>query len=153
MSGLEMYLERHDERAGAAVWLFDNADPEDWANHFADLRKVAEWTKPGGRRAAAMLIIRDFDRPDPMTRAELARLTEAPGYDPYVAFISPNFAVRAMLTMFSWVQKTPRYEMDYFGTTDEAIVWLEGRRAALPVLRGLVRDLRAEYQKYGGDFR
>jgi hypothetical protein len=148
-----MYLERHDERTGAAVWLFDNASAGDWARHFDDLRKVAEWKKPGGRRVAAMLIFRDFDRPDAKTRAELARLTEAPGYDPHVAFVTANFAVRAMLTMFSWMQKAPRYDMDYFGTTAAGQAWLEGRRGALPILETMIREVRSEYRQHGGDFR
>jgi hypothetical protein len=148
-----MYLDRHDERSGAAVWLFDNASADDWARHFAHLRKLAEWKKPAGRRVAAVLIFRDFDRPDAKTRAELARLTEAPGYDPHVAFVTANFAVRAMLTMFSWMQKAPLYEIDYFGTTSEGLTWLEGRRGTLPALQTMIRDLRSEYRQNGGDFR
>jgi hypothetical protein len=147
-----MYLRRHDERAGAAVWLFDNANQDEWVAHFADLRQIAAWAKPAGRRVAAVLIFRDFDRPDAKARAELARLTEAPGYDPYVAFVSANFAVRAMLTMFSWVQKAPRYEMDYFGTTAQALSWLEGRRGALGALQALIEEVRQEYRRSGGDF-
>jgi hypothetical protein len=147
-----MYLWRHDERAGLAVWLFDNASQDDWQAHFADLRTITSWAKPAGRRVAAILIFRDFDRPDAKCRAELARLTEAPGYDPYVAFVSANFAVRAMLTMFSWVQKAPRYDMDYFGTTAEALSWLEGRRGAVGALQAMVKELRQEYRGLGGDF-
>src|ERR1700743_896120 len=116
-----MYLHRHDERAGLAIWLFDKATDVEWEAHFAHLRPLPPWAKPGGRRVAAILITKDFDRPDAKRRAELARLTEAPGYDPYVAFVSANVAVRAMLTMFSWVQKTPRYEMDFFATTIDAV--------------------------------
>ncbi len=146
-----MYLHRHDERAGLALWLFQGARDEDWEAHFAHLRQIAEWPKPGGRRVAAILVTKDFDRPDAKRRAELARLTDMPGYDPYVAFVSPNVAVRAMLTMFSWVQKAPRYEMDFFSSTQQALSWLEIKRGSKLALETMIRELRLEYAKIGGD--
>jgi hypothetical protein len=54
-----MYRQRHDERAGLAVWFFDGAEDYDWESHFAGLREIAGWAKPAGRRVAAILIFRD----------------------------------------------------------------------------------------------
>ena len=146
-----MYVHRHDANDALAIWVFQNSTPEEWDEHFAHLRDVATWSNKTGRRGATMLVARDFSRPDSKRRAELARLTEAMGYDPYVAFVSPSAALRTVLTMFGWVQKAPRYEMDFFGSSDAALRWLEKKRgASLSKLQAMLTDIRTEYKKATG---
>jgi hypothetical protein len=142
-----MYCHRHDANEGLAVWAMGAASQAEWELHFTHLREVATWSRRLGKRAACMLLsLKDFDRPDARTRQELAKLTELPGYDPFVAFVSPNTAVRATLTMFKWVQKTPQYEMDFFATSGEAIQWLARKRGGgrLLTLELLVREVDQE---------
>ncbi len=123
-----MYLHRHDESGRLAVWLFDKSSSKEWDEHFEHLKALSGWSAKGGPRAAAVLIAGSFARPDSHHRVELARLTEAPGYDPYVAFVMPNLAVRSVLTMMGWVQKAPKYEMSFVASTADALTWLDTRR-------------------------
>jgi len=146
-----MYVHRHDANEALAIWVFQQSTPEEWDRHFEHLREVATWSNKSGRRGAAMLVARDFSRPDSKRRAELARLTEAAGYDPFVAFVSPSAALRAVLTMFGWVQKAPRYEMDFFGTSDAALRWLEKKRGgSLTKMQAMLEDVRSQYKKETG---
>jgi hypothetical protein len=146
-----MYLHRHDEVGKLAVWLFDKTSPQEWEAHFEHLKQLAAWPQGRGGRAAAVLIAASFDRPNAKHRVELARLTEAPGYDPYVAFVTPNLAVRSVLTMMGWVQKAPQYEMSFFANTDEALTWLHGRRNDTRIrLQAMVDAVLEEHRKAGG---
>jgi hypothetical protein len=98
-----------------------------------------------------VLIAGSFARPDASHRGELARLTEAPGYDPYVAFVMPNLAVRSVLTMMGWVQKAPKYEMSFVASTDEALIWLQTRRNDSRIrLQAMVDAVLEEHRKAGG---
>lgn len=146
-----MYIHRHAADDALAVWVFQASTPQEWDAHFEHLREVATWSGKAGRRGATMLIARDFSRPDAQRRTELAQLTEAAGYDPYVAFVSPSAALRAVLTMFGWVQKAPRYEMDFFGSSEGALGWLEKKRGgSLEKMRSMLTDIRAQYKKETG---
>jgi hypothetical protein len=140
-----MYLHRHDEEEALAVWLFSRATDAEWDEHCGHLRAIATWSKKTEKRAACVLIAMDFDRPDAKRRQELALLTKAPGYDPYVAFVWANAAVRAVLSVFQWVQKAPKYEMDFFPTTTEAVKWLGTKRGGrLFALEDMVRDVERD---------
>ena len=146
-----MYIHRHDAHEGVAVWLFDRTTVEEWELHFEHLRELATCSDRTGKRACAMILARHFERPDPKRRAELAKCTEAPGYDPYVAFVAPNAAMRAVLTMFTWVQKTPKYELDFFPTSREGAAWLEDKRGArLEHLRGFLTEIRVDFRRVSG---
>ncbi|HWL87303.1 MAG TPA: hypothetical protein VNO21_15975 [Polyangiaceae bacterium] len=146
-----MYIYRHDTREAIAVWVFDRTTIEEWELHFEHLRDLATWSGQTGKRAAALLLATNFERPDPKRRAELARCTEAPGYDPYVAFIAPNAALRAVLTMFRWVQKTPKYELDFFATSRDGATWLEDKRGErLHRLREFLAEIRIDYRRAAG---
>jgi hypothetical protein len=143
-----MYVHRHDSQEAVAVWSFNRTTPEEWDEHFGHLREVATWSRATAKRAACLLIGgKDFDRPDAKRRQELAQLTEAPGYDPYVAFVTPNTALRAVLTVFKWVQKAPKYEMDFFGSSSEGVHWLARQRGGrIIVLERMLRDVEREIQ-------
>ncbi|AKU95549.1 hypothetical protein AKJ09_02213 [Labilithrix luteola] len=146
-----MYLHRHDAEDARAVWVFEQSSPEEWDAHFEHLRDLATWSGKTGKRATAILIARDFSRPDSKRRAELARLTEAPGYNPHVAFVSPSAALRTVLTMFGWVQKAPKYEMDFFGTSTSATQWLDKRRPGdSKKLHAMLADITTEYKTKTG---
>lgn len=143
-----MYLHRHDDEGRLAIWLFDKSTSEEWDAHFEHLKQLAAWPPSNGKRAAAMLIARTFDRPNAERRVELARLTEAAGYDPYVAFVTANLAARSVLTMMGWVQKAPRYEMSFFPGTNEALTWLETKRGGSRVrLQAMVDAVLEEHRK------
>jgi hypothetical protein len=141
-----VYLHRHDNREALAIWAFlGGVTGAEWDQHFAHLRDIATWSTKTGRRAACVLLAPDFDPPDAKRRRELATLTDAAGYDPFVAFVSPNAAIRAVLTVFKWVQKTPKYEMDFFPDTKEAVHWLGTKRGGpLDRLDRLVMEVEAE---------
>jgi hypothetical protein len=146
-----MYLHRHDESGRLAVWLFDKSSSKEWDEHFEHLKALAGWSAKGGPRAVAVLIAGAFARPDAHHRVELARLTEAPGYDPYVAFVMPNLAVRSVLTMMGWVQRAPRYEMSFVASTDEALTWLDARRGDTRLrLQAMVDAVLEEQRQAGG---
>jgi hypothetical protein len=148
-----MYLHRHDADDALAIWALHESTPQDWDEHFHHIRDVATWSGKTGKRANVILVARDFSRPDAKRRAELARLTEAPGYNPHVAFVSPSAALRTVLTMFGWVQKAPKYEMDFFGSSAAAANWLEKRRGDGVRLRAMLTDLASEYKtKTGQEF-
>jgi hypothetical protein len=147
-----MYLHRHDEDGKLAVWLFDKATEQEWEAHFEHLKQLAAWPASRGKRAACVLISGAFDRPTTRQRVTLARLTEAPGYDPYVAFVMPNLAVRSVLTMMGWVQKAPRYEMSFFPGTAEGLTWLHEKRSdARPGLQAMVDAVLEEQRKASAD--
>lgn len=148
-----MYLHHHDEPTSCAIWIFHNPIAADWEAHFDHLRTLATWSGKTGKRAATILIAPTVDRPDAKQRTQLSRLTEAPGYDPYVAFVTPSAALRAVLTMFGWVQKAPRYEMNFFGSSDAGVRWLEDKRGErLGSLQEALTGLRGEFrQKTGQD--
>ncbi len=145
-----MYLYRHDERAGLAVWLLDKATNADLEAHFVHLRRIPTWATEGGRRVAAVLITNDFARPEARLRTELGRLIGTPGYNPYVAFVSPNVVVRAMLRMFLSFLKERHYETGFFASTAGALAWLDLKRGGTFALAGMIRDLQSEYAKLGG---
>jgi hypothetical protein len=146
-----MYLHRRDEVGKLAVWLFDKASPQEWDTHFEHLEQIAAWPQGRGDRAATVLIAASFDRPNAKQRAELARVTEAPGFDCYVAFVTPNLALRSVLTMLGWVHKAPKYEIGFFANTDEALIWLHGRRNDVRIrLEAMVDAVLEEHRKAGG---
>lgn len=146
-----MYLHRHDAKDARAIWIFEQSTPEEWDSHFEHLRELTTWSAKAGKRATAILVARDFARPDAKRRAELARLTEANGYDPHVAFVSPSAALRTVLTMFGWVQKAPKYEMDFFGTCAAATQWLDKKRPGDSTkLQSMLADITAEYKTKSG---
>ncbi|AKF08270.1 hypothetical protein [Sandaracinus amylolyticus] len=139
-----MYVHAHDPVRGLAVWYFRDATDEDWAQHFAHLDEIATWSRTTGKRAACVLVVGRFDVPDAKRRAELAWHTEQPGYDPYVAFIAPNAAVRGALTVMSWLQKKPRFESGFVSSPEEAQAWLEERRGEpLPALGRMIDGVLA----------
>lgn len=143
-----MYIHRHDAHEGVAVWLFDRTTVEEWELHFEHLRELATWSNRTGKRACTMILNRHFERPDAVRRAELAKCTEAPGYDPYVAFVAPNAAMRAVLTMFTWVQKAPKYELDFFATSRDGATWLEAKRGArLERLHEFLAQIRVDARR------
>lgn len=123
-----MYLHAHDPVRGLAVWYFHKMVPSDWDEHFAHLSEIATWSRRIGKRAACVMIPASFELPDAKRRAELARCTGLPGYDPYVAFVAPNAAVQGALTVMAWLQKKPQYETKFVSSVDAARVWLEERR-------------------------
>jgi len=130
-----MYLSEHDPVESLAVWYFSACNRAEWEQHFAHLRDLAQWSARTGKRAAVILIPAGFEVPDTDMRIKLTELTQAPGYDPQIAFVAPNKAAQAVLTMFSWFQRQPRYETKYVSNVDDGITWLEGRRGApLPKL-------------------
>jgi hypothetical protein len=141
-----MYIHRHDESQALAVWFFDSVSGAEWDQHFEHLRQVATWTGKTGKRACCLLVVgKSFERPDAMRRASLTALTEAPGYNPYVAFVSPNTALRAILTMFSWFQKAPKYEMEFFATAAEGTKWLDQNRGGgIGRLTSMLREVESE---------
>jgi hypothetical protein len=94
-----MYLSRHDERDALAVWFFHRSTSAAWDEHVGDVLSVGGWSRACGKRGAVVPITSDFTRPDAVRRAELTRLTEAPGYASYVGFVSPNAALRRILTL------------------------------------------------------
>lgn len=140
-----MYSFSHDEAASLAVWVLDRPEPDDWKAHFGHMRDVARWSTRNKQRAAVVIVPGGaFDRPDALGRAELSRLSEAPGYDPFLALVTPNVAARGMVTMIKWLQMRPRWELEPFGDVAGALDWLEQRRGEpLPGLRIMVeRTLR-----------
>jgi hypothetical protein len=140
-----MYSFAHDEANALAVWVVDHLDAEEWQLHFDHLRELAQWSTRTKRRAAVVLVPGNaFDRPNALIRAELARLSEVAGDDPFLALVTPNVAARGLLTMIQWVQRRPRWELEDFGDASAALYWLERRRGApLPALRIMVdRTLR-----------
>jgi len=146
-----MYIHRHDVPEAVAVWLFDRPTVEEWELHFEHLRELATWSDRTGKRACAMILNHHFERPDAVRRAELAKCTEAPGYDPFVAFVAPNAAMRAVLTMFTWVQKTPKYELDFVATSRDGVTWLEEKRGArLEKLREFLTEIRVDFRRVSG---
>lgn len=147
-----MYLYKHSEQESLAVWVFAEASGEEWDLHFEHLRQVATWSTKTGKRAATMIISRGEKGLNARRRAELVRLTEAPGYDPYVAFVTLNVPLRAALTMFGWIQKAPRYEMNIFSRSDDAFAWLEKKRGtSLPSLAEMLAEARAIYKGETGN--
>lgn len=140
-----MYSFAHDEANSLAVWVVDRLDADEWQLHFEHLRSLAQWSTRTKRRAAVVLVPGNaFDRPNALIRAELARLSGAVGYDPFLAIVTPNVAARGLLTMLQWVQRRPRWELEAFGDVASALYWLERRRGQpLPGLRIMVdRTLR-----------
>jgi len=134
-----MYAFENDPVRSLAVWCFDKATNADWDTHFAHLRDLATWSGKTGLRPAALLIPGGFDVPDTEHRTELTQLTALPGYDPFVAFVAPNKAVKTVLQLFALFQRNPKYEMRYVASVAEGIAWLEGKRgAALPELGEMV---------------
>lgn len=146
-----MYLHRNDAQESLAVWVFADATPAEWDLHFEHLRHVATWSAKTGKRTAALLVSRGEKGLDARRRAELVRLTEAPGYDPYVAFVTLNVPLRAALTMFGWIQKAPRYEMSIFSRSNDAFAWLEKKReSSLPTLATMLAEVRSIYESETG---
>jgi hypothetical protein len=146
-----MYTFAHDEALSIGVWVVDKPTPDEWAQHFEHLRQLARWSPANGRRAAIMLVPGSaFDRPDALRRAELARLTAAPGYDPFIALVTPNAAARGLLTVLRWMQPRPRWELEPFADTESALGWLEGRRGgALPALRAMTTEVLGRARRAG----
>jgi hypothetical protein len=141
-----VYLHRHDSKEALAIWaMAGQVTGAEWDQHFTHLRDVATWSTKTGKRAACVLLAVDFAHPDAKRRRDLALLTDAPGYDPFVAFVSANAAVRAVLTVFKWVQRAPKYEMDFFPNTKEAVRWLKTQRGGqLTAIDRMVREVEAE---------
>ena len=123
-----MYVHAHDPVRGLAVWYFRRPTIAEWTEHFGHLEEVASWSRRIGKRAACVMIPASFDLPDAKRRAELAKYTELPGYDPYVAFVAPNAAVQGALTVMSWLQKKPQYETKFVTSVEAARAWLEEQR-------------------------
>jgi hypothetical protein len=153
-SATQMYLYRHDEHAAFAVWVFDRGTPEEWDLHLQHVSMVSAWPRRIGKRTAAVLALADFARPNAARRAELVRITNTPGYDPYLAFIMPSRAARALLTILGWVHKAPQYEIAFHGNSTDALAWLESKRGEeLPGLRNMVAELLTEYRRTGADIQ
>ena len=148
-----MYVSRVDTDELVALWVFDESTPEEWDAHLRDLATYIASFKGSGRRGASLIIARDFSRPATGHRAELTRLTDLPEFDPFVAFVNPNAALRAVLAMFGWMQKAPRYEIDFFGSSGAGLAWLEKKRGMkLNKLTSFHEEVVAEYrQKMGRD--
>lgn len=146
-----MYIHRSDASENLSVWILHSATGEDWDKHFGHIRDVATWSGAGKKRGAAVLVALDFSRPDVGRRAELARVTDAPDYNPWVAFINPSSAVRMLIAMLGWMQKAPRYEMSLFGKSTEALAWLSQKRGEpLDRLGVLLREAAEEYKTLSG---
>jgi hypothetical protein len=136
-----MYVSEHNPTLSLAVWVFDNATPEEWAKHFDDLADLATWSGKNQLRAAALMIPKTFEVPGPELRTRLTELTSRPGYDPYVAFVAPNKALQTVLTLFSWFQKKPQYETKFVSSVEDGILWLEEKRGTkLTALRLMSED-------------
>lgn len=148
-----MYVSRVDTDEVVALWVFEESTPEEWDAHLRDLARYIASFKASGRRGASLIIARDFSRPATEHRAELTRLTDLPEFNPFVAFVNPNAALRAVLAMFGWMQKAPRYELDFFGSSAAGLAWLEKKRGTkLPQLSSFHSEVLAEYrQKKGRD--
>jgi hypothetical protein len=141
-----VYVSAHDEREKLAVWVVGSLTAEEWERHFADLRELAGWSKRGSKRAAVVLVLTNaFDRGDAKSRATLAELTEADGYDPFIAVVTKNPFARSVLTVLMWLQSKPSYEIKFHGAADDALDWLERcRREPVDKLRGMLDRAMAE---------
>jgi hypothetical protein len=136
-----MYISDHDPQRSLAVWVFDSATPAEWEVHFQHLRELTTWSTRTGQRAAVLFINKSFDMPSTELRAQLTDLTGRPGYDPYVAFVTPNKTMMTVLTLFSWFQKKPRYETRFVSNVEAGLAWLEEKRGGpLNALREMVRQ-------------
>ncbi|WP_157069192.1 hypothetical protein [Sandaracinus amylolyticus] len=136
-------MSARDERLGLAVWYPSRPTAAEWDQHLKDVEDVIGWSKKLGARPAIMLLANDFERPDARTRARLTELTGAPDYDPHVAFVNSNAMLRGVLTVFSWMHRSPNYEMGFLADEDAGVAWLEERRkASLPMLRTLLYEVR-----------
>jgi|GEM_PF-5475856 len=146
-----MYISESDPTRSLAVWVFGSATAPEWEHHFEELREVATWSEKTGCRAAALLINKTFDMPAAELRAKLTEHTALPGYDPYVAFVAANRTMMTVLTLFSWFQKRPRYEIQFVSSVEAGIVWLEHKRGEkLPVLRALAKTAERRAAEGGG---
>jgi hypothetical protein len=146
-----VYTFAHDEAQSLAVWAVDKLTPDEWGQHCDHMRQVARWSTTTQRRAAIIIIPGNaFDRPDAVRRAELTRLTNAPGYDPFLALITPNVAARGIVTLFKWVQTKPRWVLETFPDTVSGLVWLEECRGeALPALHAMTADVMIRARRAG----
>lgn len=145
-----MYISHVDADETVALWVFDQMTTAEWDAHLDDLQKYISGFKPG-KRGASLIIARDFSRPDSKRRVELVRLTGQANFDPFVAFISPNAALRAILAVFGWMQKAPRYEVDFFGSSAAGLSWLQKKRdEPLPKLTANLASAVAEFKEKTG---
>jgi hypothetical protein len=146
-----MYISESDPTRSLAVWVFGSATVPEWEHHFEELRDLATWSEKVGRRTAALLINRTFEMPSAELRAKLTELTALPGYDPYVAFVAANRTMMTVLTLFSWFQKRPRYEIQFVSSVDAGLAWLEQKRGEkLPALRTLAKTAQRRAAESGG---
>jgi hypothetical protein len=138
-----MYIYRHDESHALAVWAVERMTNEEWDLHFEHVRSLLKWYSKTGKRPGCMIIIGpNFERPDAKRRTTLAQLTDAPGFNSFVALIQPNTALRAILTTFRWLHKTPKHEYVAFATSAEGTKWLEARRGEpLPQHRQMLAEV------------
>lgn len=146
-----MYFHRHNETEGLAVWYFYHQTVTDFDVSLEHARTLATWHAKIGKRAAVVLFPGDFKRPDAQRRAELIRVTESPGYNPYIAFVAPNAVVRTLLSMFGWLQKSPKYEMNFVGSAEQGVAWLESQRGTkLDLLSKMIQEVAVEFKQATG---
>jgi len=131
-----MYIGKHDDERGLAIWRFvGSVSPEEWRQHIADIDRVAQWNLD--TRPSVLLEIIGFT-PNAAQRAEIAEHSAAPGYCPYLAFVSTNALLRGALQSIRWMQAKKHYEEAFFSNTDAGIRWLEEKRgSSLDALRTL----------------
>lgn len=136
-----MYWADHDAAHAVAYWhVAGPLSPCQWAEHLADMSRVATWAE--GPRPAVLMHVVDF-APTAKQRAELAQRSGQPTYRPYLALVTSNAFLRGALQAIQWLSPRQAYEVRCVPDVPTGLAWLEAsRREPLPWLRSMVAKPR-----------
>lgn len=144
-----MFSSALDESCGVVVWLFTgraNSD-DDWARYVDELRAAAAVRVENEQPVAVM--IADEGNPAPNAKWRKRIADEAARIQPksLVAFVTASALIRGAAVAIRWLTSTP-YELETFATLDEAVAWIERRRARpMPIVRALERRARSAAER------
>lgn len=105
----------------------DGAD-DDYRVHMENLGAAVQTAvKHPDRLATVILLDSGYPPPHAVLRAQLVKFTTQPNFDPIVAFVTSNMAIRGVLTALRWFRK-PTHEEKVFARAEDAFEWLLQRR-------------------------
>lgn len=126
------YHSLHSYAERSALWDLRGIamSDADWTRHFSDMAEITTWGKEAPRPAVMLFVPERWVGLDADQRARLAQATSAATYNPYVAIVTRNVVARGVLRVLNWLTEKPHYEAQLFADPQEALAWLEEKRAA-----------------------
>ncbi|MCP4503547.1 MAG: hypothetical protein GY822_26750 [Deltaproteobacteria bacterium] len=127
-----------------------NAD-DDFAKHIEELRIAVHEAQQQDIRLASVVML-PFGHPIPSAkwRAAVSKFMTEEGFDPDMAVITRNPAIRGVLTAISWTTSSHAVQFKIFPNEEAGLLWLEDHRGqSLPALREIVLEMSQEFEPQG----